>query len=178
MLVTIREANDADKELLKNLYVFFRYDLMPFLDGGPTSCINSHGVITLDGENSRTHSEGIADVDEYWDHPGKVFPMLIEVDGNPAGFAVVGTHPFVDKSVDYRLYDFYVLNLYRGRGVAREAAIQVFDRFPGVWEIGWLAKNKPADACWRSVVREYTGDAYEDWVYDGGLPGVKFTSGR
>ncbi|MHB1001184.1 MAG: hypothetical protein ACYC27_18225 [Armatimonadota bacterium] len=178
MTVRVFDPNEAHKELIKNLFVFYRYDLMPFVESGPTACINSHGVIAYENENVFTHSESVAKCGEFWEQrlQGVIFPMLVELDHKPAGFAIVGGKPYVDPSVDYRLYDFYVLNKYRRQNVARKAAFQIFDRFPGWWEMGWLSDNRPAASCWLSIVNEYTSGNFENWLYDGDLPGVKFLS--
>lgn len=34
MEVKVREPNDAHKQAIKNLCVFYRYDLLPFVDNG------------------------------------------------------------------------------------------------------------------------------------------------
>lgn len=114
--------------------------------------------------------------EDFWRYPGLVIPHLITLNGDPVGFTIVGTGNFVQPGVDYRLYDFFVLNKFRRLGIARQAVFQVFDRYPGWWEIAWLPRNAAAASCWPKLVREYSGKDGEDWPYDGGLPALRFYS--
>ena len=61
--------------------------------------------------------------------------------------------------------DFFVLRRYRRQGVGRTAAMLLFDRFPGAWEVSSGADNVPGHVFWRGVVDHYTGGHYaETWI--------------
>lgn len=103
--------------------------------------------------------------DCYWIEADR-HPFLITVDERPAGFALVSRNsrlrmPFEGHVVG----EFFVMRKYRYVGVGRAAAIQLFDRFPGPWEVASPAINVPAQAFWRSVIQQYTGGHYtESWL--------------
>ena len=166
-----------DKPLIKNLYTFYRYDLMPFIAQGPGAFANEFG--TIDGEASRTHDEAVADCDVWWERPGVLFALLIRAAGRPAGFAMVATPPHASPRVDYRFNEFFILNKCRRQGVATAAATAVLDRFRGKWEVGHLPANLAAGAFWRRFVPRYTGGKFEETTLNMGpdepaLPGYFF----
>jgi predicted acetyltransferase len=66
--------------------------------------------------------------------------------------------------------EFFVMRKYRKKGVGRAAAIEVFDMFPGLWEVLQHEANVPAQRFWEEVIGAYTGGHYvrgpvvtEDW---------------
>jgi len=165
--------------VIKNLAVFYRYELMPFLAGGPGGHVNRFGVIGAAGD--RSHEASSQGDDVWWDKSGVLFAFLIRVDGDPAGFALVATPPHATRGVQQRLCDFFVLNRFRRRGVGKAAALQIFDRLRGTWELGWVAGNTPAAHFWRSVVSDHTGGRFEDIQVGMGpdepsVPGLRFAS--
>jgi aminoglycoside 6'-N-acetyltransferase I len=139
-----------DRTVIKNLFVFYRYDLMPFIDAGEGAAPNRFGAIASD--NCPSHDQGVADQEIWWTRPQVLLPMLIRVDGAPAGFVMVAKPPHAHPSVDYRIEDFFILNRWRRTGVGHSAAAQLFDRYRGNWELGWLPRNTAAAAFWRSIV--------------------------
>ncbi len=175
MQIELYQPNPDDRPIIKNLFAFYRYDLMPFIDndiGGRPNWFGAIGYVDVE-----TVDQSVADVDLWWTKPGVLLPMLIRVDGIPAGFAMVARPPHAHRSVDFRMEDFFVLNRWRRSGVGRAAAAAVFERYPGRWEMGWLAKNVAADKFWRCVIASL-GTAAEDWTVENepgapGLPGVR-----
>jgi hypothetical protein len=63
------------KQVLKNLYTYWRYNRLKYIESGPGSYINDHGVI--DGDTARTHDEATRGDDWPWERPGVDFPFLI-----------------------------------------------------------------------------------------------------
>jgi len=57
---------------------------------------------------------------------------------------------------------FFVARAYRRRGVGAVAAHQIFDRFPGRWQVLQIRANPAAQAFWRRVIGDYTGGRYSD----------------
>lgn len=149
----MREHSDADRAAVKNLYAFYRYDLAPFIPGGPGSVPNAFGV--FDGDEARSHDAAVAELDLWWERPGALFAHLFRVGATPAGFALVSARPHASPGVDHRLCDFFVVNRFRRRGVGTRAAVAVFDRHPGRWELGVEPENRAADAFWRRVLGAY-----------------------
>jgi predicted acetyltransferase len=162
MQLEITEAKHAEKAAIENLFPLYLHDLSEFSD------------VDVD-EQGRFLQEGT--LDPWWEKDN-LFPFLIRVNHQIAGFALVATPPYVSKGRDYRLNEFFILRRYRQRGVGSAAATAVFDRLPGAWEVGWLPTNLPAAAFWGKAIERYTlGRCQEGRVMESaeeGLPGLYF----
>ncbi len=178
MIVTVCNHDETDKPVIKNLFTFYRYDLMPFLDAGAGAFVNQFGV--LNGEHSRTHEEGVQGEDWWWGKPGILFAHLILADDRPAGFAMIARPPHATKGVDYRMNEFFILNKVRRQGVGTRAVIHILDRYRGKWEVGQLPNNPASVAFWPNVLDRYLGPGrYENALIGMGvdqpsLPGQVF----
>lgn len=179
------------RTVIKNLYAFYRYELLMFIDGEPPTpaeateenwtsgaWVNQHGVIN--GLHSTNHDEGVQSEDVFWERPN-LQAFLIRRNGWPAGFAMVASPPNATRGVDYRLQEFFVINKARRAGVGTEAARQLFDLLPGKWELAYEPRNTAAVTFWRTFLPAYTGGSCEEdmigmgWCPD--MPGYVFTAG-
>ncbi len=94
-------------------------------------------------------------VEQYWLADDR-HPFLFRVDGELAGFALV------HSGAPHDMAEFFVLRKFRGRGVAAVAALDVFARFPGEWQVRQLDANTRAIAFWRRAIPgPYTEDRNE-----------------
>jgi predicted acetyltransferase len=146
MQTTLLPVTDTDKPTLANLTQFYLYDSSESngLD------VDAHGCYDA---SHLTVSWCTADC--------KLF--FIHVDDQLAGFAVVNCAGRLHTSFDgHAIAGFFVLRKYRYIGVGRAAATQLFDRFPGRWEVATFALNIPALAFWRSVIDRYTNGRYDE----------------
>lgn len=179
MSVEVIGPRIEDKPLIKNLFAFYRYDMMPFIDEGPGSWVNQFG--TIDSETAKTHEEAMANDDRCWEEPGKIIPLLIRWDGRPAGLVQVTAPPYAHRSVNFRLNELFILNKCRRHGVATQAVVAVLDRFRGKWETAYLPKNLAAAAFWHRLIPQYTHGRYTEGMVDMGpdtpaLPGFFFNN--
>jgi predicted acetyltransferase len=103
--------------------------------------------------------------DLYWTEDSR-FPFLITHDGRIAGLALVRLlEPGADPL--HQIAEFFVMRPLRGQDVGRAAAVALFNRVPGRWEVAQLEANTAAQAFWRRVISDYTGGDYtERWVDD------------
>ena len=118
-LVTLDSATPADATLLSNLLELYTHDLsaaFPSVELGP------------DGRF------GYDKLPLYWTEPDRRFAFLIRCDGRVAGFALAtrGSPVVADPDV-FDVAEFFVLRQYRRSGVGREAALLLWNRFPGAW---------------------------------------------
>jgi predicted acetyltransferase len=61
--------------------------------------------------------------------------------------------------------EFFILRKYRRQGAGTRAARELFDRFPGRWEVAEIPENAPAIAFWRKVIAGYSRGNYEEvWL--------------
>lgn len=99
------------------------------------------------------------DFSDYWkaDH----FPMIIKVDNELAGFALIdkkGTTP----DVDWNMGQFFIVGKYQGRCIGHAVASQIFQNLPGVWEVMQMPDNLPAIAFWKKVIGDFTNNKFSE----------------
>jgi predicted acetyltransferase len=126
----------ADKAVLQHMLELYLHDLSEFEE---ELRLNQHGLF------------GYRYLDHYWTEPGR-YPLFIELTEQLAGFALVRRLP--DSA--YSVAEFFVLRYFRRTLVGSRAAMLLFDRFPGPWEVRQAPANLPAQAFWRRVIGEYT----------------------
>lgn len=150
-------ATKETENIIKNIYPLYLHDLAEIYGDLP----NEYGI--FEEEPLKTLAEQY-DVQNIWfEKPENLYPFIIMVDGKPAGFDLISTKLFTPKSADYYLYDFFLLSPYRGKGIAEEAAKQVFDRFKGLWELYTGHKNNDrGQGFWRKTLSNYTDGNYEE----------------
>jgi len=95
-------------------------------------------------------------------------PLVILRDGIPVGFALV-SRPVMKRPVaaDHRLSEFFVAKQSRRRGIGREAAELIFNRFAGTWEVTEILRNQTAVSFWRHVVGDYTAGEFRESIQNG-----------
>lgn len=143
----MREAAATDVSALRQLMQLYLYDLGA-LDGWE---------IGDDGRYGQA-----ARLEAFWADPAyRCF--LVRADGRLAGFGIVrrGSR-FPPRSDTTEMSEFFVLRRHRRRGLGARVACELFDRFPGRWEIYELASNAPARAFWRAVIDRYTGGRFTE----------------
>ena len=85
-------------------------------------------------------------------------PLVIVNGATTVGFALV-TRPRIpaagETSTDFCMSEFFVRQGHRRRGIGRDAATLIFDRFAGEWEIVQYQRNPGSVDFWRKVVGAY-----------------------
>ena len=119
-------------------------------------------------------------LDAYFGEPRR-HAFLIHADGQLAGFALVDGKSRLsgDPSV-WDMAEFFVMRKYRRQRVGERAAVSLFDRFAGTWEVRQRFVNEPATAFWRRIIGRYSAGGFEDLVIDDERhhgPAQRFTSG-
>lgn len=107
---------------------------------------------------------GYSRIDDYWNEEGR-YPFFIRADGKLAGLVLVRScceHTHLANP--HNIAEFFVMKKYRRKGVGKAAAMKIFDRFPGGWEISQWQNNLPAQRFWKQVVNEYTNGKYETFA--------------
>jgi predicted acetyltransferase len=156
MKVELNNPSKSDRNAIKNLFVYYRYDLMPYIDTGQGSLPNASGVIG--NPRSRTHEDSLRWLDVWWKRPGILYPMLLRVDDTPAGFVMVARAPHAHPGADFEIVEFFVLNKFRGSGVGSEAVRLVLERFQGTGALRYLPKNAPAAKFWQRSLEKLAKD--------------------
>jgi predicted acetyltransferase len=158
MDIEVVKAAIEDKPVLRNLMELYAYDFSEF-DGAD---VDAHGLY------------GYPYLDNYWTEEGR-HPFLIRVDGQLAGLALVRGITEEGKPL-WSMAEFFILKKYRKAGAGRTAAWQIFNAFPGAWQVDVLEENLPAQFFWRRVISEYTGGEYvETNRHDDSWQGPQFS---
>lgn len=146
--VTIQRATPSDRSILRNLLELYLHDLSEFW---PYE-LNEHGKFeypTLD----------------YYLREPEYAAFLFKVDGKLAGFALVNNDVCLPQNERW-MAQFFVLRKYRRNGIARHAAMQLFELMPGRWEIGEIPANLGAQIFWRKTIAEYTKGNFSEVAMD------------
>jgi predicted acetyltransferase len=142
--VTVVEAPAAQRPVLDHLLQLYMHDFSEFAPiGGPHGDVNEEGRFIYPG------------IESYWRESGRI-PLLMRADDHLAGFALVNQWPALGLPLDHSVAEFFVMRKYRRARVGTRAALLIFRRFPGRWEVPVAWYNPPAQAFWRNVAEELT----------------------
>ena len=139
---------EKDKEIILNLMQLYTYELSFFEDDTTNFNLLDNGLYAL----SRY-------VELYWKEK-KRHPYILKSDGKLVGFVL---KRFNENNMN-EIAEIFVLNRYRKLGAGTFMANEMFKRYKGKWEIRTLLKNKRAQAFWRNVIKEASGDNYDEHV--------------
>lgn len=90
-------------------------------------------------------------LDSYWGGEGR-WPLLIGVDDETAGFALINSETHSGELADWNMAEFFVARKFRGQGVAAEAVRLILLARPGRWEIAVAGRNAPAKRFWPRAI--------------------------
>ena len=105
-------------------------------------------------------------LERYWQDSGRI-PLLIRADGHIAGFALLNQWSALGLPLDHAVAEFFVLRKYSRARVGTRAALFIFRRCPGQWEVPIAWYNPPALAFWRSVTEAPALGKVEEIAGDG-----------
>ena len=147
MSVTLRDARSSheDREWIRAIYRDYLSELS----------VSKSGLFPALGEWDARESEFLAG----WFSDHASHPFVILSHGARVGFALV-TRPI--GGTTHRLSEFYIASAARRRGIGRGAALLLFSRFGGEWEIVEDEQNRAALAFWRSVIATLTDGRYRE----------------
>lgn len=148
MNIEINPVSASEKPILRHLMELYQYDFTEF-DGADTGPFGLYDYPYLD---------------HYWVEQGR-YPFFIRVDGNLAGFVLVARYNYLTGQKDtWVMAEFFIMRKYRRQGVGEYVAHNVFDQFPGPWQVGQINENTAAITFWRKVIGHYTCNSYEEQI--------------
>ena len=149
------EAPAAQRPVLDHLLQLYKYDFSEFAPiGSPYGEVDEKGGFAYPG------------LERYWQESGRI-PLLIHANDRLAGFVLVHQWSALERPLDYGVAEFFVLRKYRRARVGARAALLVFRRYPGRWEVPVAWYNPPALAFWRKVTAEAAPGKVEEIAGDG-----------
>ncbi|WLR55219.1 GNAT family N-acetyltransferase [Mesobacillus subterraneus] len=144
MKVTLEKINQDKKEVLRNLYSLYLHDLSAYTDGLQ---ISESGSFEFDSFSLIGEKEGVT-------------PYFIIADEKLAGFVLILEAPFTTR-VDKVINDFFILNTFRGKGVAKAAVTEIIAENKGSYYISQLVNNLTAVHFWKKIYRQMEIDFVE-----------------
>ena len=145
MDIKLVEVKENEKSVLRQLLELYNHDFSEY----DQADVDAHGWY------------GYGYLDHYWTEP-KRHPFFIKVDAKLAGFVLVNDYCYVLKDTKATaIAEFFVMRKYRRQGIGQTVAHQIFDRFPGKWEVIQCGANAPSIVFWEKVIGEYTNGAFE-----------------
>lgn len=100
----------------------------------------------------------------YWKQSDK-HPFLIIRESSVEGFALVRTNAITHLIGNYGatvIEQFFIAKDRRRKGAGKQAAMLLFEKFKGKWEIYTAGKNTGAMQFWRSVIAGHTKGKYNE----------------
>ncbi|MBP1994872.1 GNAT family N-acetyltransferase [Paenibacillus eucommiae] len=181
MKIEVKLTSQDEAYIIKNLYPLYLHDLSGHYGLTSGHIPNEHGIFEESNEY-RTLGDQYDAQNVWWDKPNCLYPFLVRVDTIPAGFALIATPPHCAQGTDYFVNDFFLLQPFRGKGVAEHAAVQVFENFKGSWEIFTNPSegNLIGQKFWRKTISNYTKGLYEEefgTTFDGDKIIFRFNNG-
>lgn len=97
------------------------------------------------------------DMSKYWNPD--CYPFMIRVDDELAGFVLINKMGSI-PSIDWNMGEFFIVGKFQGKGIGRQVAFEVFNKFPGQWEVMQMPPNLPAIKFWKKVIAEYSNNQF------------------
>jgi len=150
--IKLLEASVADKPVMRSLMQLYQYDTSEFNGQDP----DPHGLFDY------------PDLDHYWTEHGRReegrIAILIQINDVVAGFALINNFSLVvpRKPSTRSLAELFIMRKWRRRQIGKMIVKEIFDNFPGHWEIRQERENTSAQLFWRNVIQEYTGGGYKE----------------
>ena len=164
MTVTGRDARDSDDDR-----AWIRAAYRDYLSELSAS---RSGIFPASAEWRSRDEEFLAG----WFRDPAAHPFVVLADGARTGFALVLRRPAWPRGgADFRMSEFFVAPGARGRGVGAHAAMLLFSRFEGEWEVLEDADNRTALAFWRRVIGAQTSGRFRE-AHEGGEVRQRFRS--
>lgn len=138
MSVTLKAVVESEKSILRNLYSLYLHDLSRFTE-----------MIDLEADGSFKYES----LDKFWDIDG-LSPYFIKLDDSIIGFILLLERPFLTKEYDLGINDFFIINKYKGKGVAAQAVEKLFEAKKGQYFVVQVIENKRAVSFWKKLYDE------------------------
>ncbi len=148
LTIEVSPAAVSERPILRHLMELYMYDFTEF-DGADIGNLGLYEYPYLD---------------HYWVEPERS-PFLVRVNDCLAGFVLVARYNYLSSEKDcWVMAEFFIMRKYRHQGVGERVALNIFDQFPGPWQVGQIIGNPIAIAFWRKVISRYTHDNFQEHI--------------
>lgn len=145
------KATLEDYPTMQNMARFYVYDMSRY-------CGRVPGVFDWSCPENGLYE--CVDLQLYFIEPNR-HAFYVKVGTEKAGFALInklGTTP----DVDWNIGEFFVLAKFQDSGIGQQIAKQLFEKFPGVWEVAAMLENTGAYKFWHKAITRYTGGSFTE----------------
>lgn len=146
MTFELYEIKESDKDIILNLMQLYTYELSFYEDETTNFNMMDNGLFAMSKY-----------IDMYWTKENR-HPYILKCDDKLAGFVLIR---FNEDNM-YEVAEFFILNKYRHIGAGKFMANKVFNKYKGSWEVRTLLKNERAQNFWRSIIKDYTNNNFEE----------------
>lgn len=136
------KINIEDKELLERLMQFYLHDIsfyfpMQFSENTCTFVYDFNGGL----DKYFVNIENIA--------------YFIKQNSKIVGFVFIDIYK--DENV---IQEFFILNPNKRKGIGKEVAFYIFDKYKGSWTVKSLPCSESVEKFWDKIIKEYTNNNY------------------
>ncbi len=163
MKIELVDVSEAEKSVLRQMIELYQYDLSVYTDKD----LNDAGYF------------GYSYLDYYWNEDSRN-AYFVRYNGCLCGFVMVSEYCYVLKDSKAKsISEFFIMNKYRRLGIGRKAALEIFKKFPGMWEVNQIINNEVAYTFWETLISAYTQGNYKKTYIDkedGKMQSIVFSS--
>jgi predicted acetyltransferase len=145
--IELIKANLSDYPIIQNMARFYVYEMSRYCG------LNEAGWALP--------PDGLYECDDFKNYfiEDDRYPFVIKAANELAGFVLINKIGSTNE-VDWNIGEFFVMARFQNKGIAKEAAIQIFNKFEGNWEVAVMPDNLGALKFWQKVVSQYCKDKY------------------
>ena len=129
----------TDKEVFRNIMEKYMYEMTQYYPQ----------MMKDDGDY---HYDWL---DSYFSGDDSRKAFYIMNDDVVVGFALINRYSCLGNDIDHALAEFTIFPMYRNKGYGLEAVKQIFDYYPGNWEIKYSKRNEKAMNLWIKATEPY-----------------------
>lgn len=164
MNITVRPAEERDRQLVKNIFNLYQNEL----------CIYSDDFDALD-ENGYFAPDTVSEILPFGDG---VFPYIIEENARPVGFVMATDASYAPEGFDYCLEEIFLIRNRRKKGIASAAMKEITKSRQGKWMLEVYSENTPAVSFWMRFLKDNAEDVSSDTKINSPFTRFNFTIRR
>ncbi len=163
MNIELVPVQESEKSVLRQMIELYEYDLSVYTHED----LNQHGFY------------GYSYFDYYWNEKNR-YAYFVKCDSILCGFVLVNDYCYALKGeASKSISEFFIMKKFRRFGIGKKIANEIFDLFPGKWEVNQIPGNEISYKFWETVISEYTDGDYEKSIVnteDGEKQAIVFTN--
>ncbi|MDP1725119.1 MAG: GNAT family N-acetyltransferase [Alphaproteobacteria bacterium] len=149
LLLSIIPATIEDYPTIQNMARFYVYEMT-------RTC----GFISDDWHCPKDGLYESFDFKIYFEAPDR-FPFIVKIGDELAGFVLINKVG-VSPNTQWNMGEFFILAKFQGKGIAKQVANMIWQKFPGIWEVLVIPEMAYALKFWRKTINPFTNSHYTE----------------